>query len=83
MFDFDIQHVKGTLLSHADAFSRGPVDEPEPNPDETDKLICFALTDLSPHENELHEAVKKMISSRAPLKLLTQATGQKFLPVLL
>eukprot|EP00096_Caligus_rogercresseyi_P004253 TRINITY_DN1844_c0_g1_i1.p1 TRINITY_DN1844_c0_g1~~TRINITY_DN1844_c0_g1_i1.p1 ORF type:complete len:391 (+),score=43.45 TRINITY_DN1844_c0_g1_i1:346-1518(+) len=59
MFDFDIQHVKGTLLSHADAFSRGPVDEPEPNPDETDKLICFALTDLSPHENELHEAVKR------------------------
>eukprot|EP00096_Caligus_rogercresseyi_P008633 TRINITY_DN2783_c0_g1_i6.p1 TRINITY_DN2783_c0_g1~~TRINITY_DN2783_c0_g1_i6.p1 ORF type:complete len:1211 (-),score=137.53 TRINITY_DN2783_c0_g1_i6:1226-4822(-) len=42
-FQYKILHVKGTSLSHADAFSRGPTDEPPKHEDPTSALMCNVI----------------------------------------
>ncbi|CAB4065102.1 unnamed protein product [Lepeophtheirus salmonis] len=45
MFNFKIKLVEGAEISHANAFSRGPFDEPLTVGDEVDMVMCNLLTD--------------------------------------
>ncbi|QQP49151.1 Uncharacterized protein FKW44_009694, partial [Caligus rogercresseyi] len=55
-FNFKILHVKGTELSHADAFSRGPTDDPPTHDDPTTALICNIINSTATPPSDLQSA---------------------------
>nr|XP_040577570.1 uncharacterized protein K02A2.6-like [Lepeophtheirus salmonis] len=58
-FDYSIEHVRGIDHSHADAFSRVPVDDPPCLDDPTELLQCRAISSSCSSESSLLSALQE------------------------